>query len=164
MRLTTFTDYTLRVLIFLGVKYRLDENALSNIGEISLAYDISENHLMKAVHQLALTDWVISVRGRNGGIRLNLAPDKIIIGEVVRRMEDNFFMAECFDKANNQCVITSCCQLKHVLASALAAYMAQLDRATLDDLLPKQAALSKNLGVKQVVPVAAINARRASAK
>lgn len=155
MRLTTFTDYSLRVLIFLGIKYGRDTEALSNIAEISRAYGISENHLMKAVHQLALTNWVISIRGCNGGIRLNVPPEAINIGEVVRHTEDNFYMAECFDKERNSCVITSSCQLKHLLATALDAYLEKLDRATLQDLLPaqptKQVSMGKSLGLPRVV-------------
>ena len=106
MRLTAYTDYSLRILIFLGTKQSIGRDDLSTIAEIAQAYDISENHLMKAVHNLARGSWIDSVRGRNGGIRLNRAPDKIVIGEVIRTTEENFTLAECFDKAHNRCAIT----------------------------------------------------------
>jgi Rrf2 family transcriptional regulator, nitric oxide-sensitive transcriptional repressor len=151
MRLTTYTDYSLRVLIYLGIKHELGRQDLSTISEISRAYDISENHLMKAVYNLAQTPWVESIRGRSGGIRLRQPPAKIVIGDVVRTTEENFYMAECFDKANNQCAITATCQLKHLLSEALNAYLTKLDSATLLDLLPKAVATGRSLGLQQLL-------------
>jgi len=147
MRLTTYTDYSLRVLIFLGLKHHTNKDDLSTIAEIAKAYAISENHLMKAVHNLALGDWIESIRGRNGGIRLKRSPDKIIIGEVVRTTEENFNMTECFDKETNHCVITASCELKNLLHNALNAYLTVLDNATLDDMLTTPAATANQLGL-----------------
>ncbi|MBM7649521.1 Rrf2 family nitric oxide-sensitive transcriptional repressor [Bacillus ectoiniformans] len=131
MRLTLYTDYSLRVLIYLGSKERSE---LSNIKEIAEAYGISKNHLMKVIHELGKMGIIETIRGRNGGIRLALPPEEINIGAVVRKTEDDFYLVECFNPDGNQCVITPVCGLKHVLFQALQAYLAVLDGYTLKDL------------------------------
>ncbi|MEO8103747.1 MAG: Rrf2 family transcriptional regulator [Betaproteobacteria bacterium] len=131
MRLTAYTDYTLRTLMHLGI----NRDRLVTIQNIAELHGISKNHLMKVVHQLGLTGMVETVRGRNGGLRLNRKPADINIGEVVRNTETDFFMAECFDRQSNSCVYAPSCVLKGVLGSATAAYLAVLDGVTLDDLI-----------------------------
>ena len=133
MRLTAYTDYTLRTLMYLG----FNQGELVTIQGIADLHGISKNHLMKVVHQLGLSGMVETVRGRNGGIRLNKNPSEINIGEVVRSTETDFFMAECFDSENTSCAYSSFCTLKGALSAATAAYLAVLDRVTLDDLLKK---------------------------
>ena len=133
MRLTSYTDYALRSLIFLG----LNRDRLVTIQDIADLHGISKNHLMKVVHQLGLSGMVETMRGRNGGLRLNREPAEINIGEVVRNTETDFFMAECFDRDSNSCVYAPSCTLKAVLGSATAAYLAVLDGVTLDDLIRK---------------------------
>jgi Rrf2 family transcriptional regulator, nitric oxide-sensitive transcriptional repressor len=135
MRLTDYTDYTLRTLMYLG--YNRDR--LVTIQDIADLHSISKNHLTKVVHQLGLSDMVETVRGRNGGLRLNKEPADINIGEVVRNTETDFYMAECFDRENNSCVYSPSCTLKGVLNSATSAYLAVLDGVTLEDLLAKDA-------------------------
>ena len=135
MRLTDYTDYTLRTLMYLG--YNRDR--LVTIQDIADLHGISKNHLTKVVHQLGLSDMVETVRGRNGGLRLNKEPADINIGEVVRNTETDFYMAECFDRENNSCVYSPSCTLKGVLNSATSAYLAVLDGFTLEDLLAKDA-------------------------
>lgn len=133
MRLTTYTDYTLRALMYMG----LNRDRLVTIQEIAELHAISKNHLMKVVHQLGLTGMVETVRGRNGGLMLKKKPADINIGVVVRSTETDFFMAECFDRETNGCVYSPSCVLKSALASATAAYLKVLDGVTLDDLIAK---------------------------
>ena len=133
MRLTTYTDYTLRTLMYLG----LNRDRLVTIQNIAELHGISKNHLMKVVHQLGLSGMVETVRGRSGGLKLNKEPAEINIGDVVRNTETDFFMAECFDRENNSCVYAPSCALKGVLSSATAAYLEVLDSVTLDDLIGK---------------------------
>ncbi|MGK7376634.1 RrF2 family transcriptional regulator [Planococcus sp. 1R117A] len=132
MRLTMYTDYSLRVLIYLASK---EENKLSTIQEISDAYNISKNHLMKVTFELGKAGFIHTVRGRGGGIRLADIPQNINIGTVVRRMEDDFHLVECFDMEHNRCPIAPVCGLRGVLGKALHAYLAVLDEYTLEDLL-----------------------------
>lgn len=131
MKLTLYTDYSLRMLVFLGAK---EEGELSNIKEIADSYNISKNHLMKVTHELGKLGYIETIRGRNGGIRLAKAPVDINIGEVVRKTEDDFHLVECFVDSS-RCVITPICGLRHVFAEALQAFLAVLDRYTLNDFL-----------------------------
>lgn len=131
MRLTTFTDYSLRVLIYLAVNG--EQN--TTIAQIAQTYGISRNHLMKVVHELSQKHYLIALRGKNGGLRLNRPPSEINIGELVRAMENDFAIAECFGQ-NNQCVLTPACSLRTVLDEALEAFLAVLDAHTLEDILP----------------------------
>ncbi len=130
MRLTTYTDYALRTLMYLAGH----RDRLVTIAEIAEVHGISKNHLMKVVYQLGQTGMVETVRGRNGGLRLNREPAEINIGEVVRITETDFQMAECFDPSGNQCLYSPECALKEVLQSATAAYLNKLDRVTLATL------------------------------
>ncbi len=143
MRLTRYTDYALRTLIYLG----LNELRQATIAEISNAYGISENHLVKVVHHLGRLDLVTTSRGRGGGLRLALAPDQVNVGQVVRSMEDDLSLVECF--ASGNCVITPTCHLRGVLGEALAAFLAVLDRYTLADLIspPGKTEMAKLLGL-----------------
>ncbi|WP_025915649.1 Rrf2 family transcriptional regulator [Herminiimonas sp. CN] len=133
MRLTAYTDYTLRTLMHLG----LNRDKLVTIQDIADIHGISKNHLMKVVHQLGMTGMVETVRGRNGGLRLNKEPADINIGEVVRNTETDFFMAECFSPENFQCGYASDCTLKGVLHAATTAYLDVLDGVTLENLIRK---------------------------
>jgi Rrf2 family nitric oxide-sensitive transcriptional repressor len=127
-----YTDFSLRVLIYLGSK---EPEKLSTIQEISDAYNISKNHLTKVVFELGKAGFIQTVRGRGGGIRLADAPQNINIGMVVRQMEDDFHLVECFDLEHNRCPIAPICGLRGVLGKALHAYLAVLDQYTLEDLL-----------------------------
>lgn len=132
MRLTSYTDYALRVLIFLAAK---DNDELSSIREISEVYGISKNHLMKIIYGLGKMGIIETIRGRNGGIRLAKEPKDINIGAVVRQTEEDFRIVECFDSDHNVCVISPVCTLRHILHEALAAYLHVLDQYTLADLV-----------------------------
>lgn len=142
MRLTAYTDYALRTLMYLAT----NRDRLVTISEIADVHGISKNHLMKVVHQLGLSGMVETVRGRNGGLRLNHEPDEINIGEVVRNTETDFQMAECFDPSGNQCLYSPACVLKGVLQSATAAYLDVLDSVTLESLI-KNSKFRKNAQV-----------------
>src|SRR6185369_3161940 len=126
MRLTIFTDYALRVLIYLGA--HRDEERLATIGDIAAAYRISENHLMKVVHNLARHGYVQTTRGKGGGMQLARAPEEINIGAVVRITEDDMALVECFQDGPPKCPIVSACSLQGVLAEALREFFAVLDR------------------------------------
>jgi Rrf2 family nitric oxide-sensitive transcriptional repressor len=135
MRLTAYTDYTLRTLMHLAI----NQDSLVTIQGIADLHGISKNHLMKVAHQLGLSGMVVTVRGRNGGLKLSKHPRQINIGEVVRNTESDFFMAECFDHADTCCAYAPACALKGVLSKATAAYLAVLDGVTLEDLIGKKA-------------------------
>lgn len=129
MRLTRYTDYALRTLIFVG----LNEPRQSSIAEIARAYGISESHLTKVVHQLGRLGLIRTIRGRGGGLRLARPPAEIVVGAVVRQTEEDLALVECF--ASGACAITAPCRLRRALGEALAAFLAVLDRYTLADLL-----------------------------
>ncbi|OLO37920.1 Rrf2 family transcriptional regulator [Alkalihalophilus pseudofirmus] len=131
MQLTSYTDYSLRVLLYLGTQ---PENQLSSIKEISSAYGISNNHLSKIVFELGKLGLIETIRGRNGGIKLAKQPKSINIGAVVRQTED-LQIVECFNEEGNLCIISSGCRLKHVLNDAMKAYLKVLDSYTLEDIL-----------------------------
>lgn len=141
MQLTLYTDYSLRVLLYLAAR---EEPA--TIAEIAESYSISRNHLVKVVHELGRKGYVKTERGRGGGISLAHAPGKIGVGEVVRAMEPNFHIVECFDPGKNACVITPQCALRHALIAANAAFMKVLDGYTLADVTRNRAALVRVLG------------------
>lgn len=131
MRLTSHTDYALRVLIYLG----LNSERYTTIREISDRYKISRNHLMKVVYNLGQHGYISTVRGKHGGMRLARAPQEIILGAVVRHMEPDFRIAACFERGKDSCTIAPACVLKAVLADARDAFFNVLDQHSLADLL-----------------------------
>jgi Rrf2 family transcriptional regulator, nitric oxide-sensitive transcriptional repressor len=144
MQLKKYTDYSLRVLIFVGLK---SNKELSSIKEISDVYDISHNHLGKIVHELSKLELLESVRGRNGGIRLAKRPEDINIGRLIRLLESDFKLLECFDKGTNHCVISPGCTLKHVLNKALHAFYQVLEDYSLKDLIENEQELQELMGI-----------------
>lgn len=142
MRLTRYTDYALRVLLYLGAR----PDRLCSIAEIARAYGISQNHLMKVVHELGKAGIVATARGRSGGLRLARPAAEIGIGAVVRQTEEGFDLADC-----GTCVIAPACRLTGVLAEALGAFMAVLDRYTLADLLVRPNELAALLALAAAI-------------
>ena len=130
MQLTKFTDYSLRVLIYLA---RHTER-LATIAEIAGAYDIPAAHLTKVVHKLGQRGYIVTVRGKGGGMRLARSPDMINIGNLVRDSEDNMDIAECFDSENRTCPMLPACALKSVLIEARKKFLATLDQYKLSDI------------------------------
>lgn len=145
MQITRYTDYSLRVLVYVALK----DNEISTIREIAESYDISKNHLMKVVHELNSKGYLIALRGKNGGLRLNGRPEDINIGVLVRDTEQNLALVACFIGGEG-CVIAPTCRLKTVFAEALEAFFKVLDQYTLADLLPRksQPALIKLLNMQ----------------
>jgi Rrf2 family nitric oxide-sensitive transcriptional repressor len=137
MRLTHYSDYALRMLIYVAVH----PERVVTISEISKSYSISKNHLMKIANELSAAGIIETVRGRNGGLRLAKAPAEINIGAIVRMTESDSSLVECFDPVTNQCVITRACRLKFILAQALEAFYQRLDQETLADLVQRPKSL-----------------------
>ena len=131
MRLTLMTDYALRLLMYVAQQ----PDRLCTIAEIARAYGISEAHLMKVTHQLAQQGWIHTVRGKGGGMRLACVPRAINLGAVLRGVDPDFHLVECF-ATGRSCTLTGNCRLARVLDGALHEFMAHLDRHTLADLLP----------------------------
>lgn len=137
MRLTTYTDYTMRVLIYLG----LQQGHLVTISDIAQAYGISENHLMKVVHGLAQRGDVETIRGKGGGMRLARKPEEINIGETIRATEGKGGLLACVE-SESDCCIQQACALIGILKEAQMALYGVLDRYTLADLLQRDAPLT----------------------
>ena len=144
MRLSSFSDYSLRVLMYLGVH----ADRLATIGEIAEAYDISANHLTKVVNHLGRLGYVETVRGKGGGIRLARPAGEIHLGELIRQTENDWALVECF-AAGGDCRILPVCRLPAILDEALAAMFAVLDRYTLDDLLHHPAELGRMIPLRE---------------
>jgi Rrf2 family transcriptional regulator, nitric oxide-sensitive transcriptional repressor len=143
MRLTAYTDYTLRTLMYLAV----DIDRLATIAEIAKEYRISETHLMKVVHHLGVSGDVETVRGRNGGMRLAKSAASINLGTIVRRTEADMVLVPCFDDAE-LCAIGRACKLRAALGDALAAFLAVLDQHSLADLVAPRRRLASLLGIE----------------
>ena len=150
MRLADYTDYTLRVLMYCAS----NPERLVTIAEIAEVHDVSKNHLMKVVNDLARQGLLETSRGRGGGLRLLKEPADIGVGEVVRQAETDFRLVECFDPASNTCNLSANCRLKRLLNTALAAYFRELDGVTLADIAgPAQAKPRGRAGA--VIPIQA---------
>lgn len=143
MKLTAFTDYSLRVLMYLAT--RPGERA--TIAQIASAFEVSENHLVKVVHFLGKQGWLKNVRGKGGGMELGLSPDKIVVGKVVRETEGTILLAECFEPDGGKCCIDRNCRLRSVLTEAGRAFYEVLDRHTLADVVRNRSQLDRILFV-----------------
>lgn len=131
MQLTYFTDYALRVLIYAAV--RPGSRCLTS--DVATAFGMSRHHVVKVVNELRHLGYLDTTRGRDGGFALARQPDRIRIGEVVRRTEGSMALVECFNRDTNTCPLSPACGLKGVLREAFDAFLAVLDRATLADLV-----------------------------
>jgi Rrf2 family nitric oxide-sensitive transcriptional repressor len=147
MRLTTYTDYSLRVLIWLA----LTPDRLTTIAEIASAYGISEHHLMKVVHQLGVAGYVETHRGRGGGMRLAKNASDITVGEVVRCMEPDLGLVACF-REGEPCSISTACTLSSIVGEALDAFLAVLDHNTVADLIAQPRQLRSLLKIDPAPP------------
>lgn len=143
MHLTRHADYTMRLLIHLAIQ----PDGAATIREISGRYGISRNHLMKVANHATQAGFVNGVRGRAGGLRLAKTPVELNIGQILRSIED-WSLVECFESASNECRITRGCGLKPILKEATEAFLAVLDRYTLEDVVRRKPALIRVLGLK----------------
>jgi Rrf2 family transcriptional regulator, nitric oxide-sensitive transcriptional repressor len=149
MKLTQFTDYSLRVLIYLAAQ----PERRATVAEIATAFAISEHHLTKVVHFLGKQAWVATVRGKGGGLTLARPATDIPVGRVVRDTEGGAVPAECFDEhAKGQCAIAACCRLQGVLGEAVQAFYDVLDRYTLADLAKNRHTLAQVLRIHRPAP------------
>jgi Rrf2 family nitric oxide-sensitive transcriptional repressor len=144
MKLTAFTDYSLRVLIYLAAA----PARRATIAEISTAFGASQHHMTKVVHFLGRHGWIDTVRGKGGGLALAMQPEDIVVGHVVRDTEGAATPAECFQRDEGNCVIASCCQLKDALAEAVRAFYEVLDGHTLADITRNKPLLSGILHIR----------------
>ncbi len=149
MRLTLYSDFALRTLIFLAVA---DERG-ATIPEIAAAYAISENHLRKVVGRLIENGFVEATRGRGGGLRLAVPASQISIGAAVRKLESDFALAECMGVSPENCVITGRCGLQRIFKEALNAFFQTLDRYTLADAISGSRGLEQALGIHETDPM-----------
>jgi Rrf2 family nitric oxide-sensitive transcriptional repressor len=131
MQLNAFTDYSLRVLVYAAA--HRDRRCLT--ADVADSFGISRHHVVKVVNELQHLGYVETVRGRSGGFRLALPPNRIGIGEVVRRTESSMVVVECFDRSTNSCPLARACGLKGVLAEAFEAFLAVLDRYSIADMV-----------------------------
>ena len=145
LEIKRYTDYSLRVLIYLGV----DRERRATISEIADAFGVSRNHLVKVVHQLGAGDFVRTARGKGGGITLARAPEHIKLGEVVRYMEGNFEVINCNEPV---CPILPACLLKGILKQASDSFLDVLDRYHLADLLGRPQQLRRRLKLTELAP------------
>ena len=153
MRLTDYTDYTLRVLMFCA----MHPGRSITIAELADSHAVSKNHLMKIVNDLARQGLLQTTRGRGGGLRLLKPAVDIRIGDVVRQTETDFRMVECFDAQHNSCTLTANCQLKQVFKRATQSYLNELDKVTLADItLPLSTSAPVCTPQLSVVPVSHI--------
>ena len=147
MQLTLHTDYALRVLIYLTQK----RDDLATISEIADFYKISRNHLVKVVHHLSISEYIQTTRGKHGGIKLAREPDQISIGDVVREMEPNFNLVECFNEAPPGCMVSSVCALKSVLKQASIEFLGVLDGFTLAEAIEQSEKTAQLFPLEQML-------------
>ncbi len=152
MRLTTFSDYSMRVMMYLGLQH----GQLATIAEIAQAYNISENHLTKVVHQLAQRGYVETVRGKGGGLRLARDPNTVNLGAMIRDSEGEPSLLPCVD-SQSDCCIQPACKLMVILREAQTALFNVLDKYTLADLLSEQAPLARILFQTKPVTASALS-------
>jgi Rrf2 family transcriptional regulator, nitric oxide-sensitive transcriptional repressor len=156
MRLTVYTDYSLRLLMYLALK----DDGLATIEEIAKSYGISKNHLMKVAHQLGVAGYVDTVRGRHGGLRLAKPAKSIGLGEVVRHTEPDMAIVMCFEPVNADCAVLPHCVLRKALQRARAAFTNVLDDYTLNDLVKPRASLQAMLAIAPVKSARAASTKR----
>lgn len=143
MRLTVYSDYSLRLLMYLAVR----PERLSTIQEVATAYHISSNHLMKVAHQLGQAGYIETVRGRSGGMRLGRRADEIGLGELIRHTEPDMHIVPCFEPEKQSCPLRGACRLKNALDRARLAFLGVLDEYTLADLTSAPGPIRAMLGV-----------------
>ncbi len=143
MRVTKFSDYALRVLIYLASK---PDGNLITISELAEAYSISVHHIRMVVHKLGQLGYINCIQGKGGGFELALDPHDISLGDVIRKTESDFHIVECFD-SETKCPIVKVCKLQHILSDALSAFLETLDQYTLADISVNKRSIMNRLNV-----------------
>ena len=133
MYLSKFTDYSFRILMYLGN----NPDKLSTVDELSSILGLSTHHVKKIVYKLSTNNYILSLKGRNGGIKLGMDPKDINLGKLLEITEDNLDILECFSIENNTCSLNNCCKLKPIINDALESFKLELSKYTLDDILYK---------------------------
>ena len=131
MYLSKFTDYSFRILMYLGN----NPDKLSTVDELSSILGLSTHHVKKIVYKLSKNNYISSLKGRNGGIKLGMNPKDINLGKLLEITEDNLDILECFSIENNTCSLNNCCKLKPIINDALESFKLELSKYTLDDIL-----------------------------
>jgi len=144
VRLTKHTDYALRVLIHVGLR----DGERVRLADIAEAFSVSHNHLMKVVHRLGALGYIHTQRGRNGGLELAMPAESIRVGDVVRDLEDDLRLVECFAASTSACRIEPACALKSSLEDAIRAFLDVLDHVSLADLLKSRYRLRRLLEIE----------------
>lgn len=132
MQLSKFTDYTFRALIYLA----MHQEELCTVEQLASTLNVSEHHLKKVIHKLAKTDYVTSIKGRMGGLKLGVAPKEINLGQVLMITEDNLNIVECLNKACVCEFMDTECKLKNVVQRSLDKFIEEFSHYTLEDILP----------------------------
>lgn len=159
MRLTHHSNYAMRLLMYCA----LSDRPICRIADIARAYGISENHLTKIAQRLAQIGVIETVRGRNGGVRLAVAPADINIGSIIRTTEENLVIVECFDPETNTCPLAPSCRFSKILQRGLAAFLSVLDGYTLADLIATPDPLRDLLGLPASTAVGDVAAIQSNA-
>ena len=131
MYLSKFTDYSFRILMYLGN----NPDKLSTVDELSSILDLSTHHVKKIVYKLSKNNYISSLKGRNGGIKLGMDPKDINLGKLLEITEDNLDILECFSIENNTCSLNNCCKLKPIINDALESFKLELSKYTLAYIL-----------------------------
>lgn len=131
MNLSKFSDYAFRILIYLAK----NQDKLCTVEELASNLEISEHHLKKIVHKIAKTEYIISTKGRKGGLKLGMDPNEINLGKILIITEDNLNTSICFSSARHECAINSTCKLKSILKDALTSFIDEMGKHTLQELL-----------------------------
>ena len=131
MYLSKFIDYSFRILMYLGN----NPDKLSTVDELSSILDLSTHHVKKIVYKLSKNNYISSLKGRNGGIKLGMDPKDINLGKLLEITEDNLDILECFSIENNTCSLNNCCKLKPIINDALESFKLELSKYTLADIL-----------------------------
>ena len=143
MRVTKFSDFALRVLIYLACK---PGEELTTISQLASAYSISVHHVRMVVHKLGQLGYINCIQGKGGGFELAMNPKDISVGDVVRNTESDFYVVECFNPGGD-CPIVKSCKLQHILNDALNAFLETLDEYTLEDITTNKVSIMKHLQV-----------------
>lgn len=146
MRMTSHTDYALRMLVYVAMR----PGRTCTVDDVAKTYGLSRNHLLKVAQRLGRLGYVETIRGRAGGVRLGAPADSINIGALVRATEEDFSVVECLQKRESGCIISPACKLKGMFSEATAAYLAVLDKYTLADAIRNRTALAALLGIDAV--------------